>query len=235
MLSFVGWINAITATIVLVSGAIFGVFCIYKSKTKHARLLIYLGIAAICAGLGFLGPFCDFLSILFTGKNLDNSYGQISKLSFFWLPITVTTALYLGSQLLIPSKKWYILGLFTILGILFEIFIFFDPNSFSFVYPDKSGEDLIDDSVNFFSPAGILTLIFAISALILLGFGFLYQGLQLEGKPRHRFFSISIGMFMYIVFAALDGLTTPGLGLIIVRIPQMVGFWLMYYGLKERG
>ncbi len=40
-------------------------------------------------------------------------------------------------------------------------------------------------------------------------------------------------MFLYIIFAALDGLTTPGIGLIIVRIPEITGFWFMYFGLKD--
>jgi hypothetical protein len=234
MLSNVGWINGATSMGVLVCGCIFGLFCIYKSKKKEAKLLLYLGLAAICAGLGQLGPFCDFLTILFTGKNMDNPYGLISLLSFIWLPFSILFAMYLGAELLIREKKKVILAIYLVLGIIYEFFIFLDPfSSFSFVYPKNSGEDLIDDSMNLFSPAGILTLVFALSALIFLGFGFLYQSIKSPGETRKKFLLLSIGMFLYIIFAALDGLTTPGIGLIIIRIPQITGFWFMYFGLRE--
>ncbi len=234
MLSNVGWINGSTALCVLLSGCIFGIVCIYKSRTKDAKLLLYLGLAAICSGLGMLGPCFDFIHILITGKNLDNSYGQIPKLSFVWLPFTIIFALYLGAELLMPEKKRYILIVYSILGVIFELFIFLDENSFSYIYPEKSGEDLIDDSVALTSPAGILVLVFAISGLIFLGFGFLYQALKTAGDTRKKFLAISIGMFLYIIFAGLDGLTTPGIGLIFVRIPEIVGFWIMYFGFREK-
>ena len=234
MLSTIGWINGTTAIIVLISGCLFGVFCIYKAKKKDAKLILYLGFAAICSGLGFLGPCCDFIHILIIGKNIDNSYGQIPKLSFIWLPITILFGMYLGAALLMPKKKKIILIIYSFLGVLFELFIFFDPNSFSYIYPKNSGEDLIDDSITITSPAGILMLIFVLSALIFLGFGFLIQAIKSTGPTRKELLFLSFGMFLYIIFGGLDGLTTPGIALIFVRIPEIIGFWLMYFGLREK-
>jgi len=234
LLSNVGWINGISSMSVLICGCIFGLFCLYKSKKIKAKLLFYLGLAAICAGLGQLGPSCDFLTILFTGKNMDNTYCLISILSFIWLPFCILFAMYLGAELLIPGKKKIIVFIYMVLGIVFELIIFLNPyDSFSFIYPETPGENLIDDSMDLLSPAGILTLVFALSGLLFIGFGFLYKTIQSTGTLRKKFLLLSTGMFLYIIFAALDGLTTPGIGLIIVRIPEITGFWFMYFGLKD--
>jgi len=234
LLSTIGWINGTTAMVVLISGCLFGVFCIYQAKIKDAKLLLYLGFAGICSGLGFLGPCCDFIHILITGKNIDNSYGQIPKLSFVWLPFTIFFGMYLGAKLLLHKKEKIILIIYSGLGVLFELFIFLDPNSFSYIYPENSGEDLIDDSINITSPAGILMLIFVLSALIFLAFGFLIQAIKTSGATRKKLLLLSLGMFLYIIFGGLDGLTTPGIALIFVRIPEIVGFWVMYFGLREK-
>jgi hypothetical protein len=124
--------------------------------------------------------------------------------------------------------------IYSSLGVLFEFFIFLDPNSFSYIYPKNSGEDLIDDSINITSPAGILMLFFVLSALIFLGFGFLIQGIKSTGATRKNLLLMSLGMFFYIIFGGLDGLTTPGVALIFIRIPEIIGFWLMYFGLREK-
>ncbi|MFX0073540.1 MAG: hypothetical protein ACFFAO_20885, partial [Candidatus Hermodarchaeota archaeon] len=156
------------------------------------------------------------------------------KLSFLWLPLTILFGMYLGAELLMPNRKKHILIIYGILGAIFELFIFLDPNSFSYIYPRTSGEDLIDDSITITSPAGIIMLIFVLSALIFLAIGFLIQAIKSTGTTRRDFLLLSLGMFLYIIFGGLDGLTTPGIALIFVRIPEIVGFWLMYFGLIEK-
>ena len=60
-----GWIDGITASGVVIFGILFGVFFIYRSRKTKAKLLLYLGLANMFAGLTFLGVFLDFLLVLF--------------------------------------------------------------------------------------------------------------------------------------------------------------------------
>jgi hypothetical protein len=67
-----GWIDGITATGVVLFGIIFGIFFFYKSRKKDAKLLSYLALANLLAGLMFLGVFLDFCLVLITGSNIVN-------------------------------------------------------------------------------------------------------------------------------------------------------------------
>ena len=69
----------------------------------------------------YLGASVDFLTVLLTENNIPNGLHGI--LSFMWVAPAVITAMYLGSYLIIPSKKWYIVGLYLTLAVVFEFFL----------------------------------------------------------------------------------------------------------------
>ncbi|MFX1410695.1 MAG: hypothetical protein ACFFA6_10100, partial [Promethearchaeota archaeon] len=133
-----------------------------------------------------------------------------------------------------PKIKWYIVIIFLILSIVFEIVIFVDPlGSFYFDEPTTSPpKELIDYNVNLNTLAGILMGCFLVSVLIFLGLGFLYKAFQSTGEIKKKFFFLSIGVFCFCVFGLLEGLTAPGFLVIIVRIGYLSSFWFMYIGLK---
>jgi hypothetical protein len=233
MLSLIGLIDGITAVGVVLTGIIFGVYFILKSKKSNANLLLFLGIIIMLAGLAFLGVFLDFLVVVSTGKNIINPYGLVGILSYIWIAPLIVIGMYIGAELLVPEKKKLLTIIYLGLMIIFEIIIFLDPlNSFNFVYPAKSGEALIDYNLSFMSAAGLLMLIFLASMIIFLGFGFLIKALQSTGIIRNKFFLLSIGIFFYSIFGALESLTTPGIALILIRIGYISGPIIMYYGLK---
>ena len=94
-------------------------------------------------GFMWLGPIVDFFSIIITTGNMDNSYGLYSILSYMWVPIPLVFAMLISAQILSPEKKWYIVSIYIILGVIFEFLLFFDRgNSFIFDYPEGSGWSL---------------------------------------------------------------------------------------------
>ncbi|MFX1277725.1 MAG: hypothetical protein ACFFAT_22125 [Promethearchaeota archaeon] len=234
MLSSDGWIDGITASGVVIFGIIFGLFFIYKAGKTKAKLLFYLGLANILAGLMFLGVFMDFLFVLFTESNIDNTNGLDGILSYIWFAPVIIVSMFIGAELLTPKIKWYIVIIFLILSIVFEIVIFVDPlGSFYFDEPTTSPpKELIDYNVNLNTLAGILMGCFLVSVLIFLGLGFLYKAFQSTGEIKKKFFFLSIGVFCFCVFGLLEGLTAPGFLVIIVRIGYLSSFWFMYIGLK---
>ncbi|TKJ25353.1 MAG: hypothetical protein CEE42_07735 [Promethearchaeota archaeon Loki_b31] len=233
MLILEGWIDGITASGVVIFGIIFGIFFLYKSRKSGARILTILGIVNILAGLMYLGVFTDFLVVLMTETNLDNTYGLVGILSYIWFAPIIILAIYIGAELLVPKKKWYFMILIIILSAIFEVFFILDPlGTFNFVDPVNPGETLIDYNVNMFTPAGIIMAVLLLTVLIILGFGFLIKSIKSSGVLRKRFFLLSMGSICFCIFGLLEGLTAPGLMVIFVRIGYLTSFWLMYFGLK---
>ncbi|MFX1321790.1 MAG: hypothetical protein ACFFAQ_09100 [Promethearchaeota archaeon] len=234
MVSTDGWIDGITASGVVIFGIIFGLFFIYVSRKRGAKLLIYLGLANLLAGLMFLGVFLDFLLVVLTENNIDNTNGLVGILSYIWFGPVIIVSMFIGAELLTPNIKWYIVLIVLILSIVFEIVIFMDPlGSFYFDEPTTTPpERLIDYNVNLNTLAGILMGSFLLSVLIFLGFGFLYKAFQSTGEIKKKFYFLSIGVFCFCIFGLLEGLTAPGFMVIIVRIGYLSSFWFMYVGLR---
>ena len=234
MLSNTGWLDGITASGVVIFGIIIGLYFIYHSKKVEAKLLFYVGVLVILAGLAFLGVFLDFLNVVITGKNLDNSYAIVGLLSYVWIAPLIVVGIYLGAELMSPKRKRLLTWIYLVLMVIFEILLFLDPfGSFDFTYPDKSGDELIDYNLNLGSPAGILMIIFIISMLGFLGIGFLIKAFQATGEIRKKFLLLALGVFLYCIFGLFESLTVPGYALIIIRIGYISGPLFMYFGLKE--
>ncbi|MBA7475127.1 hypothetical protein ES705_03194 [subsurface metagenome] len=233
MLILEGWIDGITASGVVIFGIIFGIFFLYKSRKSGAKILTILGVVNILAGLMYLGVFTDFLVVLMTQNNLDNTYGLVGILSYIWFAPIIILAIYIGAELLVPKKKWYLMILIIILSAIFEVLFILDPlGTFNFVDPVNPGEILIDYNVNMFTPAGLIMAVLLLTVLIILGFGFLIKSFQSTGILKKKFFLLSMGSICFCIFGLLEGLTAPGLMVIFVRIGYLTSFWLMYFGLK---
>ncbi len=233
-LSFIGWLNGLTASGVFLFSVIFGLFAIYKARKTHLNPLLYLGLTYFFAGLIFTGDFLDFVTVLLTQTNIDNSIGIIGLINWMWFPGVAIFGMYFGAELIIPKKKWMIFIIYLILGIIFDVLLFLDPASaLTYTYPTIPGEDLINDSLVLESIVSILAIIFLLSILILDGFGFLRKGIQSTGIIRRKFYYLSLGAFLYIIGGILDGLFDPGISLIFIRAAMIISALLFYLGVKQ--
>ncbi|MHA1884082.1 MAG: hypothetical protein ACXAAI_10080 [Promethearchaeota archaeon] len=104
-LTFVGWLNGITASGVFLFSVFFGLFVAFKSRKTNLNLLMYLGLTYFFAGLIYIGDFLDFLNIIITQNNLDNSFGFIGLINWIWFPGIVLFAMFFGAELIIPKRK----------------------------------------------------------------------------------------------------------------------------------
>lgn len=228
-----GWIDGITASGVVIFGIVIGFFFFYKSRKRNAKLLTYLGLANLFAGLMFLGVFLDFVFILTIQQNIVNN-GIVALISYIWFAPVIISAMYIGAELLTPKIKRPIFIIFLIISIIFEIVIFIDPiNSFNFIpsIPNPPSINLIDYNVSLLSLAGMLMGGLLLLVLVFLGLGFLYKALQSSGVIRRNFFLLSAGSISFCIFGLLEGLIAPGPLVIFVRLGYVSSFVLMYYGL----
>jgi hypothetical protein len=158
----------------------------------------------------------------------------VGILSWMWVAPGVISGIYFGIEFITPNKKKYLIITYLILGVIFELFLFLDTmNSTSYVYPANPGENLIDAQLVLRSPAGILSVIFILTAVIILGFGFLIKGINTTGIIRKKFLYLSAGFLIWALTAAFEGLTAPGIFLFICRFIMISSFVFLYFGVKE--
>lgn len=233
MLSFEGWINGLTTTGILVFGCILGSLIFYKSIKLNAKILSYMGLTLFGAGLMYLGNSLDFLTILLTEKNMDNSYGLVSILGWMWVPFVSFFLLYVGGELLLPKKKKYIIALLLIVAVIFELSLFFDPTgSIISINPETPGENLIDDNPNLKSPPGIIVLIIMILT-ISCGFGFLIKSFRSKGVIKKKNILFSVGILTFAVCVSIENFITISIIVLLLRIGQFVSLFIFYLSLKE--
>lgn len=234
MLTYIGWINSISSAIIFFFGCIFGVYLILRGKSSKARLIIIAGLFILFSGLGHLGNFLDFLTILLTNNNLSNPY-LLYYLYVIFAPPLLLCVFYLAAEFIIPQKKWYIFSILAILLLIWIILVIIDPvNSFDLKMPINPGEDLIDDTLKTDSLASILAIIITIIILIFTIIGFSFKIHQSEGLLRKKYIYLALGFILWFVFYAfLDSIIDPGIILYIVRISVIVSFIFLFLGLRE--
>lgn len=236
MLSPIGWLDGLTALTVVSVGIIFGLLSFYKAMRLKSTLLAVTGLATISVGFILLGATVDLMYILITQDNLDPAW-LYGLLSYTWTaPITIF-GLYIGAELLAPTKKWYIVLVYAILSVIFEIIVFyysFANPEVIYIFPeiDPAGTALLNTSMNPRSIAFILMLIFLISGLFFNGIGFLRKSRQASGAIKRKFLYLSLGWFLFIICGALDGLFDPAVYTFFIRIGIVLSIVFMYLGVR---
>ena len=231
MVSELGLLDGLTATGIILSATIFGLLSLYKSIKLKAKLLTIAALTMFFVGLLWFGPFIDFILVTFTGSNVTPT-PLYSLLSYTWVAPALIFALYLGGELLIPKRKWILVGAFIVLGLIFEYFLWFHTSD-SFTWTlNNPGEDLIDASFVRTHPTFLLVAAFLIVALIFLGIGFFVKAKQATGDLRKKFIYLGLGFTIFVVCGALDSILTLPIAIGFVRVLMMTFALWMYLGLK---
>ena len=232
MVSPIGLLDGITASGIVLSSAIFGILSFYRARKLGAKLLAWAGLTMFFVGFLWLGPTVDFFMVLLTNTNITPTW-YYSLFSYTWVAPALVVAMYLGGSLMFPKKKWWIVSIFIILGLIFEYFLYFQ-NANSFDYELLSpGEDLIDANFVQTYYTFFFVAFFLLSALIFLGIGFLIKAKQATGELRKKFVYLSIGFIIFVVCGALDSVLTIPVAIGFARVVMMTFALWMYLGLKS--
>ena len=239
-LTIIGWLDGISATGVLFINVIIGLYSFYKSRKLKAKLLTVTSLTIFFIGLLWLGPTTDFLKILITGTNIDSIwFYPVSVpvlypiLSYMWAAAGIFFGMYIGGELLMPKKKWYLLTIFIIICIAYEFFLFVNPQaSFNFTLPSTPGSDLIDTSSNYSYPTAFFLIVFILSIILFNGIGFLTKSIKATGVIRRKFLYLAFGFILFAIIVTFDALIEPGIFLSIVRFGIIVSSILLYLGIR---
>jgi hypothetical protein len=164
---------------------------------------------------------------------MDNSFGLFSLLTYIWIGPTIILGMYIIFEVTIPEKKWYILPIYFVLSVVFEILLFLDPiNNFKISYTTPDG-GIIHSTLVFGTILFIVLSFIFISAFILFGIGFFIIGIQTTGILRKKFIILSYAFISFLTLGAVDILTTPGIYVIFLRIGELSCAVVFYFGVKE--
>jgi len=210
-----------------------GIFALYKARKTEAKILSYFGITIIFLSQLYFATILDFLTLILTGSNMDNSLGLFSLLTYIWIGPTIILGMFIIFEVTIPEKKWYILPIYLVLSVIFEILLFLDPiNSFKISYTTPNG-GIIHSSLVFGTLLFIILSFIFVSAFILFGVGFFVIGVQTTGIVRKKFIILSYAFISFLTLGAIDILTTPGIYVIFLRIGELSCAVVFYFGIKE--
>ncbi|MFW9875606.1 MAG: hypothetical protein ACFFG0_21090, partial [Candidatus Thorarchaeota archaeon] len=225
-----GLLDGLTSAGIVLSATIIGLFTLYKAIKLKAKLLAFAALTMFFVGLLWLGPFVDLIFLLIREENVGYPppYEIYAILSYMWVAPTLVFALYLGGELIWPKGKWILVVIYVALGLVFEMFLWFNTNhSFEELWPKKPGETIIAASFETTHPTFILVAVFLVSALIFLGIGFLIKAKQATGDLRRKFLFLAIGFIIFVFTGASDSLIEPGPLLGIIRGVMMTfAIWL---------
>ncbi len=231
MVDALGLLDGLTASGIILSATIFALLSLYKSIKLKAKLLTWAALTMLFIGFLWLGPFIDFILVIFTETNITPT-PLYSILSYMWVAPAIVVSMYLGGSLLIPKKKWFLVGSMIVLGVIFEYFLwFYTTDSFTWVLVTP-GQDLIDASFVRAHPTFFLIAFFLVVSLVFLGFGFLLKAKQATGELRKKFIYLALGFIIFVVCGALDSIVPPGIAIGFVRGVMMTFALWMYLGFK---
>ena len=169
---------------------------------------------------------------MISDKNIDPAYVYV-LLSYTWVAPALFFSMYIGWELLVPKIKWALAGIYIVLGIIFEMFLWFTPNQ-SFDHIKVQIEDgLIDAGFNMSHPTYLLNSLLLMTTLIFLGAGFTIKARQAKGLLRRRFTFLSIGFYIFFFCGVLDSILTLPLAIGLVRVIMITYPLWQYLGLKS--
>ncbi len=231
MLSPLSILDGITSSGIIISCTVIGIYSLYKAWELKAQLLLATSFCIILTGLFWLGPFLDFLSVLTTGRNLEPIF-MYGFLSYSWIAPAAIFAVYLGAEILLPRKKWTIVGFYGIIGVIYLFLLFVDWNyAISFIL-EKPGEDLIDLSFNRSHALFFVITFYLVSNLVFIAIGFFLKGRQTKGPLKKKFYYVSIAYWILNITGAMDIILPVGPAIGIIRGFMMTYAIWMYFGLR---
>jgi len=185
----------------------------------------------ISVSFAWLSVVLDFFLVLFT--NSSSNIIIYVYLTLIQLPITILLSQYVAVELLLPSKKKYILSFLGLIGILFLISLFLEPiNSVNAVgFPLENFYYKICLNIN--SLSGIFGVILIIFVFIFSGVGFIYKSFVSQKSIRNNFRYLGLGMIFISLFGLLESIIIS-VFLVLIRIGVIIGLFLTYWGIRPQ-
>ena len=239
MVSSTGMIDGFLAIVIVVLCILIGIFSILKSKTTLQKIT---GIVIICMGLTMLGPMIDFFTLLAT--NINTELWEIYPiLGYIWILPILVLGVIMGAEAILPGKKKLLIIISALLGIIFEIVLFYtvmNEDPMVFIKSDTSilnpNESLLNMRIIIEEMLGIILIVSMIICLVMIfiidGIGFMQKAGESSGVIKNKFILISLGWILFIVFGVIDSIIDLGDLISIPRMLIIISAGCLYLGTR---
>ncbi|MFX1395162.1 MAG: hypothetical protein ACFFAH_16560 [Promethearchaeota archaeon] len=212
--------------IIVIIFIIVGLLTALKYREIKNKTYIWWGIGLLGQGLVWLGSGISFLMIIIFGVGLGLQ--TYFLLSFSWAAITLMFWMWTITELMAKGKQKIILGIYAVIGLLFEIYYFFTLFTAEAKLGEISSPSIDSRSIGLLQ----LYLIFVLASIAISLFWFIGKSWKSEDREvRLKAKFLLIAMIMFVFGAFLDGfisLTTAPI--FIVRIILVASAILFYLG-----
>lgn len=210
-------------------------FCIYYfvqyGKTKK-KMLPLVALLFLFLGVFYLGPVTSFMMLHLTGSNIN---GQLyAYLSYTMSPVTISIGMVLGFWIFKAEWRFKVLWFYIPLGLIYYFFVIVMPNFGldAFTFSEEPGR-LID--VSFSGVCMVIAAIWILSAVVILGGGFLNLSRNIRGTPEFKkSLFLGIGWLLFGISGAIDALLSefyPWM-IFVARSLMILCFILIFVGFK---
>lgn len=214
-----------------------GCFFIYKAKKTNAKLLAWAGLMIILIWTYYFGNFLDFITILLTGTNIENTSSLLGSLNWMWPALGSSVQIYFTAKIIIPEKKSLIrivTYIYLIIMAIALLLLFLTPST-SFIYfnPDNPGEDLIYFHLLYPSPIFYVAMISIIYVIIFVVVGFSIKSLHSTSILKKKYLFSSLAVLICSICKIIEALFYFGIISIFTKIADLIGGVFWYLSLRE--
>jgi len=228
-LTILAFLNGFSELCLVLLGVYYCIrFIIYYAKHRK-NLEPPIALLALTLGLMHLGGATAFIMKLFWGLDLDITvYGF---LSYIHTPFGWTLAVYLGYEIFNPKLKWWMVSIYATIGIGYMIAMISWP-SLMITGTTPVMNEVVD--VNLSHVALAITIIYLVSAVLVLGTNFLVIRGKMNEKEsvmKKKALLIGIGWILFSL-AGLLCTVNPYNITIVPNTMSVVAFMLIFTGFK---
>lgn len=220
------YMNGLSALTIMVLATAFGVIFLYRYAKTKKDLLPYVAMVELSFSFLYLGPVVEFFSLLFTGTNI--SPGLYIILCYTIAPIGIVNWMYLGFSIFKEEWKKKVSWGFGVTIVPYYIALFGFTEAMYEVDPGWMPGVMLD--VGLRSVAMILTVVYILAVIVVLGGGFYGLQKKLDPSPeRKRARLFMTGWFLFGVGGIIDA-TIPTTFIVLGRVLMVACLIAIYKG-----
>ncbi|MEX2682171.1 MAG: hypothetical protein Q6373_011255 [Candidatus Sigynarchaeota archaeon] len=217
--------NGVSATAIIITGYVIGIQLLLETRRTKSKLLGWQSLFAFSLGSFYLGTSVSFWMLVFVDHNIQPlELGAI--LCYTVAPVGIATVMYIGFSMIKPRLARPVSIIYALTAIPFWINLWFDIPSLSKEVVLTGPAELID--IELLSWANILTALYILSMILVLGTGFLILAKQTTGQIRKRAVYYAIGIIMFSIGGIIDSRLPLGIWMVVVRLFMVLAYLVLY-------
>ncbi len=217
--------NGFSATAIIITGYVIGARLLAETGKTKSKLIAWQALFAFSLGSFYLGTCVSFWLLIFVNQNIQPlELGAI--LCYTIAPVGIATVMYIGFSMIKPKLARPVSIIYALTAIPFWLNLWFDWPELSKVVILTGPSELID--IELLSWVNLLTAVYILSMILVLGTGFLILAKQSTGQIRKRSIYYAVGIIMFSIGGIIDSRFPLGIWMVVVRLFMVAAYLILY-------